>query len=485
MLTFKVLVGGSWMLFSRLVSRGIDFITLLVLARFLSPADFGVAALAASLVAVVDMVIELPVTQALVRLPHLDQQHLDTCFTLGVFRGLLVAIILPAAAWLYAYINNDPTLMPLIGVLAIGLILRSLASPAMVHFNKNLQFRPIFFSEILGRLAAFCAALSSLAAGFGYWAIIINTVTTAVVTSILSYILAPYRPRLSLARLSDFAEFFGWFNAAQIVGALNWQFDRILIGTFSANAMLGRFVIAEDMATFPTKTLVGPALQPVMAGFSQINADADRLRAAFLKAIRFVMAVSLPISIGISLTSDLAVSILLGGKWEGTSLYLSVIALAVLPVPFSQTFSAACYAVDRPNILFKLTLTEICIRFILIPSAYYFAYINGIVFARLILSIVMFFCYLRCAKMLFHVSIRDQCHNLSKLVLAAIVMSVAVLIIRHFIASYALGSIIELIIVSAVGAAVYLGTLFLLGIRLIIGKNRLELADEMHWSLGS
>lgn len=269
MLALKTLMGGGWMLLSRFAGRGIDFVTLLILARVLSPADFGVAALAMSLVAVIEMILELPVTQALVRLPRVDREHLDTCFTLGVLRGTLISIALAAAAWPYSYFNNDPLLMPLVIVLAIGPVFRSLSSPAMVHFNRKLLFRPIFFSEILGKIIGFCVALLTVMAGFHYWAIILNSVASAVVTTIASYILAPYIPRVSLARFSDFARFIGWYNGAQIISAVTWQFDRILIGTFSTKAALGLYAIADDMATFPTKTLVGPTLQPVMAAFSR------------------------------------------------------------------------------------------------------------------------------------------------------------------------------------------------------------------------
>src|SRR3712207_6279647 len=98
MLAMKTLQGAAWLVSARMVGRVIDFMTLLVLARALSPADFGLVAVAMTLIFVVEVVSELPLSQVLVRLDNIRKSHLDTAFTLAVLRILLIAFIIGSAA---------------------------------------------------------------------------------------------------------------------------------------------------------------------------------------------------------------------------------------------------------------------------------------------------------------------------------------------------------------------------------------------------
>src|SRR5262249_55176819 len=154
-------------------------------------------------------------------------------------------------------------------------------------------------------------AVSVAYLGGGYWAIAIGSLSSHVATTIISYVIAPYRPRLSFSRFSDFSSFLGWLSLAQIFVAVSWQFDRILLGYFITKSDLGQYTMASDIAVLPTQSMIGPAMQPLIAAFSQINDDRERLRTAYLKASRFTMMLAAPTCIGMSLTSDLIVHVLL------------------------------------------------------------------------------------------------------------------------------------------------------------------------------
>jgi PST family polysaccharide transporter len=478
MLAFKAVKGAGWLVFSRVVGRLIDFGTLLVLARILTPADFGLAALATSLVAVVDTVLEVPVTQALIRLPSVDKSHLDTGFTLSIARSGLIAVIIFAAAWPYSTFNGDLELTPLVSVLAIGPIARGFASPAMVHFARDMGFRQTFLLETVAKLCACAVAIITVLSGGSYWAIAANFVTTSVASTVMSYVLAPYRPMLSLARFSDFAGFIGWFSSAQLISALNWQFDRFLIGAVADKATLGRYAIASDVAVIPTQSLIGPALQPVMAAFSQITLDPERVRFAFLKAARFAMLISVPACVGISLTADLVTDLLLGPKWHDAAPLLSVLALSVIPIPYFQALYSVSLALDRPQILFRLNAIDLCFRIVLISIGFYFFSTGGASVARVVLSLIMFTFYLIDVRQLLKLGIWTQLKNIWKIALAAAVMAVWVFVLRRQFAGAPWNDVLELALVAATGAMAYVGTLLVLGIRLIAGSGRLELIDR-------
>ncbi|MDI7862980.1 oligosaccharide flippase family protein [Rhizobiaceae bacterium n13] len=478
MLAVKAIKGAGWLVFSRFVGRIIDFFTLLVFARVLSPADFGLVALATSLVVVVDTMLEVPVTQALVRLPTIDKSHLDTGFTVGLLRGILIGAVILAAAWPYSLINHDSDLIMLAGVLALGPISRGLASPAMVNFARQLGFHQTFILEFLGKLTASLIAMLIVLSGGAYWAIVANFVITSLVSTTASYMLAPYRPAISLKHLPDFAGFIGWYSSAQLISALNWQFDRFLIGALADRPTLGRYAIASDVAVIPTQSLIGPALQPMMAAFSKINTDRARLRHAFLKATRFAMLISTPACLGISLTADLATDLLLGKKWEQAAPLLSLLALSMIPVPYLQTLSSVSVALGKPHVIFRLNAIDLSFRVVLISIGFYLGSVTGVSYARIGLSAMMLAFYLNETRRLLEINIAAQLRSIWKVAPAAIAMTVVVWLVRGELSGRGYPQLVELALVIAAGAGTYAAALLLLGIRLIIGPGRLELIDR-------
>ncbi len=478
MLAFRALKGAGWLIFSRLVNRTIDFFTLLVLARLLTPADFGIAALATSLVVIVDIVLEIPITQALVRLKSIDRSHLDTGFTLGFLRSIVVAIVILAIAWPLSLVNKDQILVPLVSVLAIGPIAKGFSSPAMAHFARNLGFRPVFVMEVAGKIGA-CAVVAIIVFfGGRYWAIVANFAMASVVATLLSYVLAPYRPALSLSRLADFAGFIGWFSAAQLVAAFNWQSDRFLIGIFSDKASLGRYAVASDVSVIPTQSIIGPAMQPVMAAFSQVASDPEHIGIAFLKAVRFVMLISVPACLGISLTADLITDLLLGSQWVEAAPLLSVLALSIIPIPYYQTLYSASLALDCPHVIFRLNIIDLCFRIVLLGAGFYLYSIMGVSIARVVLSSIMFIFYFTNTRRILGIDIRAQLKNIWKFFLAGTVMTIWVLILRKEMEDHIWYNVLELALISSTGAAVYGAALLALGMRLVAGGGRFEVADR-------
>jgi O-antigen/teichoic acid export membrane protein len=467
MLSTKTILGASWLVSAKLGGRAIDVVTVLVLARTLTPADFGLTALAMTLIAVADTVLEIPLMQALIRLKSVEKSHFDTAFTLGILRGLLLTTVVLAAAWPFSIIFDDSRLTALVAVLAIGPISRSLYNPAMVKFIQQMSFRQAFTAELTGKVLASAAAIWLVFLGGGYWAIAASSVVGSLATTLITYLLVPYRPAISLFNFSEFSSFLGWFSSAQVISAVSWQFDRVLLGYFVSKSALGQYTMATDLAVLPTQSMIGPAMTPLMAAFSRIREDRDRLRNAYLKASRFTMLLAAPACLGMSLTSDLIILAVLGGsKWQEAAIYLQWLSLVTLLTAYYNPLHTLAIAIDRPIVIFRLSAIELCFRIVLISLGFYFYSLMGVVAARGTISIIMFVAVLATARKLTGLSMAVQVGNLWQIAVSCLVMALLVLLLRHELAQRGFNSIVELGFTSAFGAAVYAGALFALGVRL-------------------
>ena len=346
---------------SRLVARCIDLVTLLVLARLLSPADFGLVAIAMSVIMITEAVLELPLWQALVRLP-MTRPHLDTAFTLGLLRSLVVVLILFAIAWPAARIYGEDRLIPLICALAFAPASRSLGSAGMIEYAKNLDFSREFVLEFTGKIVAFIISVSLAWWTRSYWSLAAGTIAAPITMVILSYVLAPYRPMLTLQKWRAFASYLGWSSASQAVNAFNWQIDQLLLGRLVSPIELGRFSMAANLAILPSQVIVSRVQSPLMVAFSHIRKDRHRLTRAYQNSATTMVAAGIPLMVGTSMVSEPLVRLILGGQWVEAAPILRWLSLAAIPIFFFAPLVPLSMALNRAKIFLRLTLLELVFK---------------------------------------------------------------------------------------------------------------------------
>jgi O-antigen/teichoic acid export membrane protein len=174
----------GWLAFSRLAAKGLDFCLLLILGRALLPADFGLVALAMTLVVMLDAISELPIGQAIVTMRNPSEEHYDTAFTLAMIRAIVLGSACTLLAWPFARFYNDQRLIGLIVVLSVAFMSRGLISPKLAQFARTLDFRRNFIIDFAGKLASLIFAGYFALAYRSYWAIATGTVTYWLTTVI-------------------------------------------------------------------------------------------------------------------------------------------------------------------------------------------------------------------------------------------------------------------------------------------------------------
>ncbi|MDQ2763908.1 MAG: oligosaccharide flippase family protein, partial [Pseudomonadota bacterium] len=203
--TSRTAIGASWMIAWRFVTRGLGFVSTLILARLLVPADFGIVAVASAFAAGIDALSELGLQAALVRQADDDQTLYDTAFTLQAIRGLITGMILAAGAWSAGNLFRDPRLTPVLFVLAGVAAIGGLDNIAVVRFQRELRFDMEFRLLFVPRVLQFTTATIAAFTLRSYWALIIGIIVGRLSRTSVTYLIQPHRPRLSLSRWRDLA----------------------------------------------------------------------------------------------------------------------------------------------------------------------------------------------------------------------------------------------------------------------------------------
>jgi len=459
-ITTRTAGGIVWLVASRFAGRICDLLTLIVLARVLTPPDFGLVALAMTAVYVVEAVLELPLNSALVRLPLIEQKHLDTAFTLSILRGLVVALALAATAFPYALIYGDPRLFPLIAGLALAPASRGIGSPALACWSQKGSFSRDFVMDVGGKLTASIVAITIALTTRSYWALAAGTISAPLVGSLISYIVAPYRPRFSLMAWRDFAGFAGWTSAAQVLSALNWQADRLILGRLVSVATVGRYAMASDLSSLPEQALLKPMMRPIMSGMVAVRSDASRLRHAYRRVDRTIVTLLTPIAIGLAMLAEPLLRLGLGEQWRSTAPLLSIFALTIIPANVGAALGAMAMALDETRVMFQRTWQEAVVRLPLLVGGILIFGLPGLLAARFIAALWSGSVALRLVRNLTGESIASQMRGIARPILAGGVATVATL---PFLPLLTDSSGFKLIAVAAATGAVlmttYVGTL--------------------------
>lgn len=352
MLARKVFVASAVLSGSRLLARILDMVAAIVIARFLTPADFGMVAIATAALILARAVTDLQVTEAMIRLQDFNDRIINTAFTLSVVRGLIIAAIMCSSAWPMAYFYNDQRLVDLMWVLAIAPVAQGLISPKMVHFLKEVDYTPTSIMETVAKLIAFALSLVVAYHSQSYWALAIALVVPPLISTPLSYFYAPYRPRFDLSETKPIFAFAGWIMLAEFVSVASNSADRLFIGGILGKAQVGAYAMGRQMASTISWGLGAPMMQVLFPGFSKLQTDIPRLTSAYLRGQAMIVAVLLPLGFGLALVASPFVAAVLGPQWQPVVPVLVIFAPVVATTAaFTMPTRSLILSLGKPKVL--------------------------------------------------------------------------------------------------------------------------------------
>lgn len=464
MIGARVTRSAVFLVLVQLLAKSLDLIAIVVLARLLTPADFGLVTLAASVMLIANSLTEIPVVEALIGRESVQRADLDSAFTLTALRGLATALSLILLAAPLAWAFEDNRLAMILMILAVGPLVQGLASPSVVHSIKAVDYGILARAQFVGRLAAFVTMMLFAWITRSYWALVAGMVAGPVVTALATHFLAPYRPRLSTERIGSILSFAGWVTLSRVVFTVNQQFDRFFVGAILGKQRLGFYAMAGDLSSMATFLVATPVTQPLFAGFAQMAGDPERLRAAYLRGQQILFTVVAPIGCLFAVLADPVVHLVLGAAWLETVPLIQWLAPAIAVQLLILPAHALVMALNRPGLLVWRELLSLILR---LPPTLLAAWWFGLVAAagaRALAAVIMTLAVLAVARRLIDVSLWQQLTNCARAggALAAMVAVTLVLYGMSPTPSTVIGRVFELAGLVSAGLGVYGAVLFTL-----------------------
>ena len=320
-----------WQAFQMGGVKALYMVRLLVLAILLTPADFGLIAIALAATGFLLNLTNFGLIPAVVQVENIEGDRYDAVWTFDMTRSVIVTTLTILFAPLIAEIFAEPRVVPIIQVLALRPLIESLMSIKIAALNRNLTFRPLAFLKIIE--AVFNAVISiALAKSFGVWAMVFGMIGGATAMVIASYVLAPYRPRIfyDFQSVKPLLKFGGWLLITGVVAMAGNFGLRIVISRQVGAAGLGLYFLAAQIAFVPNEMaseVVGSVAFPL---FARLQSNLQQAARAFQAILTGLMALLYPICALIIVLSPILVQDILGTKWYETVSLIRIMTLAAM-----------------------------------------------------------------------------------------------------------------------------------------------------------
>ncbi len=324
----KTAGGAGWTIGWRAATRALGFLSTLVLARILAPADFGLIALAMSFARAIDIFSDLGVQDALVRAGAASRATYDAAFTINALRGLATAVAIAVSAGPFARFFHDPRLFYVVLALAVAVLLDALENVGVADFRRHFAFHREFQLSILPRIAQVIVTVALALAWANYWALVAGILTARVLQNVASYAMHPYRPRLSLTAWREIVGFSVWTWLVGMARMIQSRGVTMIVGGILDPARLGVFTVGSEIATLPETELIGPLGRACFAGFAAARRSGLGVAETYLRITSSTLVIAMPASIGISSIAAPLVRVAIGAKWIEATPLVEILALA-------------------------------------------------------------------------------------------------------------------------------------------------------------
>lgn len=426
------------------------------LARFLTPREYGIAAMALVFSALALAFADLSLGVGLVQRAEITEADRSTVFWTSVGVGVLLTAGGVAAAGPLASFFGEPDVQPLFVVLSFSFVVGSLGATHAALLHRAMDFRSIGVRVSASTLIGGMLGVVLAAAGFGPWALIVQQLCISVVATALLWVSMPWRPRLvySMRSLRELGSFGGRIFGVRVADYVRLNGDKLLIGRVLGSASLGTYSVAFNILIAPISRFLLAVTDTLFPAFARLQDDPARMGSVWLRVNRVVSAAFVPALLGLAVVASDFVSVALGPQWAEVAQLLQIMALGVVAHAVSLSGAEVLKALGRggPLLSFYVVETVAFLAAILVGLRWG---VVGVATAFALVSIPTRAYFIRLTGNAIGVPLRRFLGSLTGVAEASLALVAATLSTRMLLLETAAPAWLRLLVVIAIGVAVY------------------------------
>lgn len=389
--------GIIWSSIERFSVQFIQLILSVLIARVLSPEDYGIVGMLAIFLAIAQTFVDSGFSNALIR--KIDRTEVDnsTVFYFNIIVGIVFYLILFFSAPLIARFYNTPILIPITRVLALGVFFNSLTIVQRAILTAKVDFKTQAKSSLVSVLISGAIGLYMAYTGYGVWALVIQALFGYILNTVTLWILTKWKPIWSFS-LTSFKEMFGFGSKLLISALLDTTYSNlytIIIGKVYSSADLGFYSRANNFAQFPSSNLTGimqRVTYPILCEYQDQN---DRLKQVYRKYLRTSAFIIFPLMVGLAAVAHPLIITILSEKWTGSVVLLQIISLGLMLYPIHAINLNLLQVKGRSDLFLRLEIIKksigIIILIITIPRGLIWMCLGQIISSILCLMVNTFY----------------------------------------------------------------------------------------------
>jgi len=366
-LKHKAISGFTWSFIDSFANQGLLFIIGIILARLLTPEEFGLMGMLAIFMAISQSFIDSGFGEALIRRKHCTIQDYSTVFYYNILIGIIFYIILFFSAGAIGSFFDKPQLKVLVQVMGINLIINSAGLIQRTILVRNIDFKLQAKISLISSIASGIVGIGMAMAGWGVWSLVWKLITQSVFMSGLLWLWNKWRPSIIFSGAS-FKELFGFGSKLMASGLIDTVYQNIyylIIGKFFSAKELGYYTRANNFSMLPTQIMTGVIQRVSYPVLSTLQDNGERLKAAYKKLIKSTMLISFVLMFGLAAVARPLVITLIGEKWSSSIGYLQLLCFTAMLYPLHVLNLNMLKVKGRSDFVLRL---EIIKKILVVPT---------------------------------------------------------------------------------------------------------------------
>ncbi len=367
----QALKAVGWQSLAVVLQASLQMIVLFVLARHVSPADFGLMAIANIVITFVTMLSQSLIRPAIIQCQHLTQEYIRASLTISVLLGFSLMMVLWFFAPIIAQIFENKQVIPILQVLSISFFINSLGVVAEGLMARDLQFRNLLFANVGSYVFGYTPVGITLALhDYGVWALVWSALAQSILRNLFLLLLKrhPIKPYFARAETRTIVHFSSGLMLVWILNYIALQADNFIIGRWMGSAALGIYAMAFTMMDMPRRYIGSVIEKVLLPSLSSVVTEPIRLAKMFHRSIGALGIVMMPLGLFLVIMTPELIRILLGENWLDAIVPLQIL---LLQIPFRSCIRASDALVVAKAAMYGYAFRRTAYVVLVISGAWY------------------------------------------------------------------------------------------------------------------